>query len=363
MAAPKVRSDYDALNQVAQSFRQQAEATARSLQQVRSQKETLQGGDWIGQGATAFYSEMDSQVLPAVLRLQRALEESARITGEISRIMKQAEEDAARVLKGDGKSGGAAAGGGAILGGAIPGGAAGGGTAGGGGSAGGGGAQDGGSTPGGGGGPAGGGGAPAGDATSRMLSQLDPQVQAIAGQSPTLTSQLQSLEQDGWTITQGPAGKGSFTDRPNKQIVIAAGDTPEATAAGLAHEMGHAEAGAPPYHPPTPGMTRDQFVEQNTQEQLRNEGEAQLNAATARDEIGQAGGPDTGIPGTQTNAYQALYDEYKAGLTSREQTVNLMADVMANESTSTTNQNYRDYYGQSYKDFWDKNVAPGGGTP
>ena len=196
-----------------------------------------------------------------------------------------------------------------------------------------------------------------------MLNQFDPQVAAVAGQSPTLTSQLAQLQQDGWTIVKGPAGGGSFTDRQNKQIVIADGDNPQTTVGGLAHEIGHAEAGEPPYHPPTPGMTRDDFVEQNVQEQLRNEGEAQLNAATARDEIKAAGGPDTGIPGTQTNAYQALYDQYKAGLVTREQTVDLMADVMANEATSTTNQNYRDYYGQSYKDFWDEQVAPAGGTP
>ncbi len=196
-----------------------------------------------------------------------------------------------------------------------------------------------------------------------MLSQFDPQVAAVAGQSPTLTNQLQSLEQDGWTVVKGPAGGGSFTDRQNKQIVIADGDDPATTVAGLAHEIGHAEAGAPPYHPPTPGMTRDEYVEQNVKEQLRNEGEAQLNAAIARDEIGQAGGPDTGIPGTQTAAYQALYYGYKTGALSRQQTVDLMASVMASESTSTTNQNYRNYYGQSYKTFWDKNVAPAGGTP
>ena len=210
---------------------------------------------------------------------------------------------------------------------------------------------------------AGRGGAPAGSATNQMLNQFDPQMAAIASQSPTLNNQLQNLQQDGWTIVKGPAGGGSFTDRQNKQIVIADGDSPAVTVGGLAHEMGHAEAGEPPYHAPAAGMTRDDFVEQNTQEQLRNEGEAQLNAATARDEIKAAGGPDTGIPGTQTNSYQALYDQYKSGLASRDQTVDLMADVMANESTSTTNQNYRDYYGQSYKDFWDQNVAPAGGPP
>jgi uncharacterized protein YukE len=62
---------------------------------------TLQNGDWIGQGARAFFREMDSEVLPAVQRLQAALETAARTTGEINRIMQQAEEQAARLLRGD----------------------------------------------------------------------------------------------------------------------------------------------------------------------------------------------------------------------------------------------------------------------
>ena len=111
-------------------------------------------------------------------------------------------------------------------------------------------------------------------------------------------------------------------------------------------------------------MTRDQFVNQNVQEQLRNEGEAQFNAATARDQIGQAGGPDTGIPGTQTAAYQGVYDNFKSGNITRAQAVDQMANLMGNENTSNTGENYRQYYGKGYKAYWDKNVAPpAGGTP
>lgn len=56
--------------------------------------ETLKGGDWIGKGATAFYSEMNDQVMPTMQRLQRALTEAARITQQISQIMKEAEQEA-----------------------------------------------------------------------------------------------------------------------------------------------------------------------------------------------------------------------------------------------------------------------------
>src|SRR5436305_1012584 len=115
MPGPKVRADYDALQSVAQGFSQQAEATARSLQALKGQMETLHGGDWVGQGATAFYAEMNDQVLPTIKRLQSALQTSADVTQKISQAMKTAEDEAAKVLRGAGAAGalGAAAAGGA----------------------------------------------------------------------------------------------------------------------------------------------------------------------------------------------------------------------------------------------------------
>src|SRR5579859_980518 len=91
MPGPKVRADYDALKNVAQGFSQQADETAKSLQSLQGQMETLQGGDWVGQGATAFYAEMNDQVLPTIKRLQSALQNSADITQKISQAMKTAE--------------------------------------------------------------------------------------------------------------------------------------------------------------------------------------------------------------------------------------------------------------------------------
>jgi WXG100 family type VII secretion target len=95
MTAPQVRSDYDQLTSLAQSFRAQADNVAKTNQQVKANMETLQSGGWIGQGATAFYKEMNDQVMPSMQRLNKALAEAGRITAEISRLMKEAEDGAA----------------------------------------------------------------------------------------------------------------------------------------------------------------------------------------------------------------------------------------------------------------------------
>ena len=102
MPSPKVRVDHDALQAIARTFGQGADATGKMLRQLKSAMGVLQSGDWIGQGASKFYEEMNSRVLPAVQRLNSALAESAKLTGQISQLMKQAEEEAARILRGEG---------------------------------------------------------------------------------------------------------------------------------------------------------------------------------------------------------------------------------------------------------------------
>lgn len=196
-------------------------------------------------------------------------------------------------------------------------------------------------------------------AANRMLSPFSARVRQIANQSPTLRGQLATLERQGWTIQLGPRGGGSYADSTNKRIVIDRGDSVNGQVAGLAHEAGHATSGQVPYHAPTRNMTRQQYIDLNVQEQLRNEGIAQLNAATARDEIQRAGGPNVGIPGSQTAAYQQVYGDLQAGRITRAQAIDRMTNLMGNETTSTTNQNYRQYYGQTYRNHWDTNVAPG----
>ncbi len=183
------------------------------------------------------------------------------------------------------------------------------------------------------------------------LGDFDPGVRALAAQSPTLSTQIAELDHAGWSFERGPAEGGSYADHPNRKIVIQDGMSVESTTSTLAHEVGHAKYGEPPYHPPDDGDTRTSYVDRNIDEAMRDEGHAQFNAATARDEILDSGGPDVGIPGT--GDYASTYESYKGGGLTREAAIDEMAETMSGEVTSTTGESYRDYYGKPYRDFWD----------
>jgi len=98
MPAPQIRADYDALKQIATAFGQESQAVRQALQQVKRAKEDLQGGDWRGQGASAFYREMGQEVLPSVRRLGEAFGTSQHVTLQILQILQGAETEAARIL-------------------------------------------------------------------------------------------------------------------------------------------------------------------------------------------------------------------------------------------------------------------------
>jgi WXG100 family type VII secretion target len=91
--ADEIRADYDALEGIAGKFANNSQAIAQTLQKVRGGMENLEG-NWIGRGSDAFFSEMQSEVLPGTQRLQEALDEASRITRQIVQTVKQAEEEA-----------------------------------------------------------------------------------------------------------------------------------------------------------------------------------------------------------------------------------------------------------------------------
>jgi WXG100 family type VII secretion target len=68
------------------------------LQQVRCSMDKLKS-DWIGRGSEAFFSEMDGEVLPAVVRLQQALQQANQVSKEIVQTMQQADEEASSPFK------------------------------------------------------------------------------------------------------------------------------------------------------------------------------------------------------------------------------------------------------------------------
>lgn len=99
MAAPQVRSDYDQLQVIQNTFSAQSDALQRMNQNLKSRMDTLHGGDWIGEGAKKFYGEMNDQVMPSLKRLEKAMAEAARTTQQMARLMKQAEDEASGIFK------------------------------------------------------------------------------------------------------------------------------------------------------------------------------------------------------------------------------------------------------------------------
>jgi WXG100 family type VII secretion target len=106
MPSNRVRVDHDQLAQISRGFQTESDSAKSLIQSVRQSMDTLQGGDWVGPGATAFYAEMTGDVLPSLNRLSSALGEASRVTQRISAAFRQAETEAAAVLRGQPGQGG-----------------------------------------------------------------------------------------------------------------------------------------------------------------------------------------------------------------------------------------------------------------
>lgn len=106
MPSNRVRVDHDQLAQISRGFQTESDSAKSLIQSVRQSMDTLQGGDWVGPGATAFYAEMTGDVLPSLNRLASALGEASRVTQRISAAFRQAETEAAAVLRGQPGQGG-----------------------------------------------------------------------------------------------------------------------------------------------------------------------------------------------------------------------------------------------------------------
>lgn len=112
-----IQADYDQLEQVAARLGQQSEQSAALLTAVRQCAERLIQEGWSGRGSAAFAAELGDELLPALQRMIAALDAGQGIVGEISALMRAAEEEAARLFQGSG--GPLAAGRGATLAGAT----------------------------------------------------------------------------------------------------------------------------------------------------------------------------------------------------------------------------------------------------
>jgi WXG100 family type VII secretion target len=94
-----IRSDYDQLKTIGSGWRKQEEATKQTIGKLKSVVEQLKGGDWIGEGADAFYQEMEGLVMPGLTRLEQAMAEASSVTNEISQIYREAEDNVSTLWK------------------------------------------------------------------------------------------------------------------------------------------------------------------------------------------------------------------------------------------------------------------------
>jgi WXG100 family type VII secretion target len=101
VSAAVIQANYDDLAAIAGNFAQQAQAVQHLIQQVTQLERALESGGWTGIGAEAFFAEMGDLVLPAMSRLNGALNEAQTVVGKIGDVFRDAEEEASRQFQGD----------------------------------------------------------------------------------------------------------------------------------------------------------------------------------------------------------------------------------------------------------------------
>jgi len=86
-----IKLDFDAFKNIEGSFRAQETATQGTVGKLNKVIEQLRGGDWYGEGATKFFNEMDSQIIPSMKRLQEVMGEGDRVSKEMEKTQHDAE--------------------------------------------------------------------------------------------------------------------------------------------------------------------------------------------------------------------------------------------------------------------------------
>ena len=94
----KIQCQFDQTNQVVGIFKNQQSSISQMTNKLKSAKEQLSGGDWIGKGAKQFYSEMDQKVLPALNALSQVMDGGATNLTKAHKEMQKAEEDSKNIF-------------------------------------------------------------------------------------------------------------------------------------------------------------------------------------------------------------------------------------------------------------------------
>lgn len=93
MAEETVQVDHDQMKSVSQRFNDQSEQVRAQYSKINHQVDVLKNGAWIGPNADEYVKIMEQNLLPAVQRLQKALETASETTKQVAKIMHDADEE------------------------------------------------------------------------------------------------------------------------------------------------------------------------------------------------------------------------------------------------------------------------------
>jgi WXG100 family type VII secretion target len=99
MSQDVIQANYEQLREVARRFQAQAESCAELRKTIDHAFDSLHSGGWIGKGSQAFFSEMNSDLLPALDRLHNAMTQGEAVVQEAIKILRAAEEEAGRLFQ------------------------------------------------------------------------------------------------------------------------------------------------------------------------------------------------------------------------------------------------------------------------
>ena len=101
MAQDRFQVKYDELDQLSGMFANEAGQVGETMGKLKSAIENKRD-KWIGEGAQKFFNEMESEVLPALGKLQAALNEGSTKTKQMAGLVHEHEEQASNLFKGGG---------------------------------------------------------------------------------------------------------------------------------------------------------------------------------------------------------------------------------------------------------------------
>lgn len=90
--------NYGLLQSIAQRFKEEGEDMAKLHSSTRQRLQSMHK-EWIGEAAEKFFEEMETELLPALQRLSHALFQSRDVTGEIMRLIQDADTETAGYFK------------------------------------------------------------------------------------------------------------------------------------------------------------------------------------------------------------------------------------------------------------------------